>query len=260
MTKIVFVLSCMMSIPFLSINAQATENEMSFIEVSQAMLESLKNDQSTQEYEKIFADATQDELVAELQTDNQKIAFWVNVYNAYIQIVLKKNPELYEDRRSFFKKDLIDIGGCVLSFSNIEHGIIRRSQWALGLGRIMNPFAPKYQRRYRPSEREPRIHFALNCGAKSCPPVAIYDPQNLDYQLDYMSKKYLERTTEYDSSEKKVTTSTLFSWFRGDFGGKKGIKRMLKSYELIPTTDIDVQFGDYDWTLYLDNYVEIPKS
>ncbi|MFW1581992.1 DUF547 domain-containing protein, partial [Vibrio parahaemolyticus] len=63
---------------------------------------------------------------------------------------------------------------------------------------------------------------ALNCGAKSCPPIAFYDDAKLDAQLDIATKAYLIGSVTYDSNANKVYVPALLSWFRGDFGGKKG--------------------------------------
>jgi thiol-disulfide isomerase/thioredoxin len=69
-----------------------------------------------------------------------------------------------------------------------------------------------------------RIHFALNCGAKSCPPIVYYSPEKLDQQLE-------------------------------DFGGKKGMREILKSHNIIPeAANPKIKFKDYNWTLELSTY------
>ena len=228
-----------------------------YMSLSQQLLEALKEGQSTEIYVQAFALSTESEISNQIKSDNEKIAFWVNIYNAYIQIRLKEKPERYNKRNQFFEENFIQIAGRNMSFSNIEHGIIRGSQWLYGLGRIRNPFAPGYQKRLCPSKREPRVHFALNCGAKSCPPVFIYDPVDLDDQLNKMTYNFLKKYSSYNNDENRVMTTPLFSWFRGDFGGKKGVKKMLSDYGVIPHTDVSLKFDDYDWTLHLDNFVEI---
>lgn len=45
------------------------------------------------------------------------------------------------------------------------------------------------------------------------------------------------------------------SWFRGDFGGIKGIKGLLKKYHIIDEgKEPEIRFKRYDWTLFLNNY------
>ena len=193
-----------------------------------------------------------------LTTDNEKLAFWVNVYNSYIIHILREHPEYYEKRAKFFSKKFINIGGKMVSFSKIEHGIIRRSQWTYGLGIIKKPFPGKWERKLRVDDRNYKVHFALNCGAKACPPVTVYDPINLEKQLEYQTDKYLKAFTTYDETKNKVSTTPLFSWFRGDFGSKKGIKKILAERGLVPSKKVGLKFIDYDWTLDLDNFMETP--
>ena len=226
--------------------------------LSEKFLMQIKKGKDTKEVQEILAKSTLKDLQAALDTDQKRLAFWVNIYNAYIQVILKDNPELYNDRGSFFKNEQIPIAGDTISFAKIEHGIIRKSQWEYGLGRIRKWFPNKLERKLRVEKRDYRIHFALNCGAKDCPPVAIYEWERLDEQFEKGTKKYLSRTTVYDSSKKEVAVTSLFSWFRGDFGGKSGVKKILRNLELVPTTkDIDISYKNYDWTLDLDNFIEL---
>jgi len=175
----------------------------------------------------------------------------------YIQVFLSKNPELYDDRQAFFNDERILIAGEKRSFAKIEHGIIRRSQWALGLGNIRKWFPDRFERKLRVDKRDYRAHFALNCGAKDCPPVTIYYADRVNEQLDRGTTNYLKKTTNYNSQNKSVAITSLFSWFRGDFGGKSGTKEILNEQGLIPTTDVDLEFKNYDWTLHLDNWTEL---
>lgn len=229
-----------------------------FNELSETFLVQIKKNENTQEIQNTFSKITIDDLEKALDTRNKKLAFWVNIYNAYIQVILRKNPDLYKDRSEFFKADQIAFAGEMISFELIEHGIIRGSQWEYGLGFIGKLFPGEFEKRLRVDEPDYRIHFALNCGAKDCPPVAIYEWERLDEQFAKSTSNYLKRTTEYDASKKEVKVTALFSWFRGDFGGTGGVKDILKREGLIPTTKgIDLNYKNYDWTLELDNFVTL---
>lgn len=229
-----------------------------FNALSEQFLKNIINERSTNEIRASLYGTTLEALEDGLKTDDQKLAFWINIYNAYIQVILSENPELYDDRQEFFKAERIPIAGRMVSFAKIEHGIIRKSQWELGLGYIRKWFPNKFERKLRVDERDYRIHFALNCGAKDCPPVAVYEDDRLDEQLDKGTEAYLNRVSDYDASAKEVKTTPLFSWFRGDFGCKSGIKEILKENGIIPTTKkIDVKYKGYDWTLDLDNFTEL---
>tara|TARA_R110002096_G_scaffold126532_2_gene273538 strand:- start:27726 stop:28508 length:783 start_codon:yes stop_codon:yes gene_type:complete len=221
------------------------------------LLQALKAGQDGEAYQKILEASTEKELEEELDTDPERFAFWVNLYNAYIQIRLSEKPEYYEDRSNFFSSELIHIAGRDMSFEDIEHGIIRGSQSKFLLGYFKNPFVKSFKKKFRPETRDYRIHFALNCGAKSCPPVAIYQAEKLDEQFDKSSKLFLEKFSSYDVEENQVNTSSLLLWFIGDFGGLKGSKVVLMKYGIIPNTDVDLEYDSYDWTLALGNYIEL---
>jgi hypothetical protein len=231
--------------------------EVNYNKISEDFLKALKTDSDTQSFENILKEATREKLVSALNSDEKRLAFWVNVYNAYIQRILKDNPDLYKDRRSFFSTEQIQIAGETISFAKIEHGIIRKSQWELGLGYIRKWFPNKFERSLRVEERDYRIHFALNCGAIDCPPVAIYTPERLNEQLNKGTKQYLKRTTSYNEAKDEVKVTSLFNWFRGDFGGKSGVKNILAEQGLIPHKKVDLNFSNYDWTLKLDNFTEL---
>lgn len=233
-------------------------NIADFNKLSEQFLADIIAGRKTNDIRTKLHSTTLEELEKGLTTDQEKLAFWINIYNAYIQVILSENPKLYEDRQAFFKAEQIPIAGRMISFAKIEHGIIRKSQWELGLGYIRKWFPNKFERKLRVDNRDYRIHFALNCGAKDCPPVAVYTASDVDRQLDKGTEKYLQRVSEYNPDTKEVKTTALFSWFRGDFGGKGGVKDILKENEIIPTTEkVELVFKNYDWTLDLDNFTEL---
>lgn len=229
-----------------------------YVELSKDLVRAAKNKTDYADTERQLAVVPLETLADELSSDEAKKAFWINVYNANVQLILSKNPELFEDRGKFFGKDRMTIAGEELSFDEIEHGIIRGSKikWLLGL--VKDPFVSKYERKLRVDDTDGRIHFALNCGAASCPYVAIYDAKTMNKQLDIAARQYLQQTSDYKPEEEKVYVTSLFSWFRGDFGGKSGVRKFLKKYEVIPEdAKPDLEFKKYDWTLELGNFKEI---
>ena len=247
-----FLLNLIFVLPVL---AQKNDS-ITLVDVSANLLEKIKNGSNTNELRAQLYTTSFDVLQNELKSDSQKLAFWVNIYNAYIQILLAENPSLYDDKRAFFKKEQIPIAGRMLSFEKIEHGILRKSQWPLGLGLIRKWFPDKFERKLRIKNRDYRVHFALNCGAKDCPPVAIYQADRLDEQFAEGTTRYLQRTTVYTPEKNEVAVSALFNWFRGDFGCKKGVKKIVKNQEIIPTSrGVEVRYQNYDWTLQLDNWI-----
>jgi Protein of unknown function, DUF547 len=226
-----------------------------YLATAEEMLTAIKNKEDMTIFRKTFELANEDQLAVQLGNDEQKIAFWVNIYNAYIQDILSKNPEKYNDRGIFFKSKQIHIAGRLLSFADIEHGILRRSQHEFFLGYLTRPFVSEFEKKFRVNKRDYRIHFALNCGAKSCPPVAIYEWTRLSDQLDKSTKVYLTKFTELKEKEKTAYVTSLFSWFRGDFGGLDGIRNILLKLDLIPDKDTRLKTASYDWTLDLGNFI-----
>ena len=228
-----------------------------YINLSIELMSAAKGKEEGLSIRKKLAEVHPDTLKGYLVTDNQKKAFWINVYNAHIQFFLSKKPERFENRGKFFGAKQITIAQKLLSFDDIEHGIIRSSKFKLALGLIKNPFAGKYEKQFRTRKTDGRVHFALNCGAKSCPLVATYDAANFDSKINEVAQNFLRKMSTYNKEENKIITTTLFSWFRGDFGGKGGIIKLLKNYEIIPKgADPEIEYDTYDWTLSLGNYYE----
>lgn len=244
-------------------NMDSTVAEVSYAELSMNLLEAVRDGKPTKEMEQELATVSPQKLNADLNTEPKKKAFWLNIYNAYVQILLLDKPELFEDRNSFFGYNFfsspqVTIAGKELSFDDIEHGIIRHSKIKLSMGYLDKWFPSDYEVMFRWDEVDPRVHLALNCGAKSCPYIVIFNPERVEEQLDIISKQYLDKTTIYDAANEEVKVNALMSWFRADFGGKDGAINMLKKYGIIPhNADPSISFLEYDWTLELGNYKDI---
>ncbi|MBC7915323.1 MAG: DUF547 domain-containing protein [Pyrinomonadaceae bacterium] len=230
-------------------------NNVSYLQLSQDFLYAARTGDSTKNYIDKLGKADLNDLFSQLNGDEKKVAFWLNIYNAYTQILLKNNPEKYKSRSSFFSDKKIVIGGRPLSLDIIEHGLLRRSKIKWSMGYLSNPFPSDFEKRFRVSNLDYRIHFALNCGAKSCPPIAFYEVEQLNEQLDLATRTYLEGEAKFDSEKNTIKLPAIMGWFRGDFGGKKQMLQLLKKIEIIPkNSSPKIEFLKYDWTLYLNNY------
>lgn len=237
------------------INVSKNPSSTVYNQMSEDLLTKLKADQNILEIQTKLVEVSDKQLYATLKTDEQKKSFWLNIYNAYIIAALNRSPEWYKDRGTFFSKHQVNIAGHLLSFDDIENGIIRKSQYKFGLGYVRRVWPSKFERKMRVNERDYRIHFALNCGANSCPPVRIYKPETVDAQLENTSKLYLQKYTTYNKKNNTVTTSSLTNWFKGDFGGKNGVIQILDGFNIIPKdTKPTIAYGNYDWTLNINNY------
>jgi hypothetical protein len=191
-----------------------------------------------------------DELAATLADDSSRIAFWLNVYNAVVRERILVDPEAYRRRRRFFATPAVAVAGHRLSPNAIEHGMLRRSAFLIGLGYFRNPFPSAFERRMRVARVDPRIHFALNCGARSCPPLAAWDPATLDEDLERATAAYLASESGRVGDGRTVRVPRLLLWFQGDFGGPSGVRRLLARHGVVgPDERPRLRFGTYDWTL-----------
>ena len=184
---------------------------------------------------------------------DERLAFWLNVYNAATGAALLADPDRFENRRRFFGESIVTVAGTDLSLDQIEHGILRGSQWKYGLGYVPNPFPSAFVRRHRVADPDARVHFALNCGAASCPAVAAYDAADVDAQLDRAASSYLRSETVVEDGTARIPR--LLLWYRGDFGGRSGIHTLLREYDAIDPDSISrIRYREYDWSLALDAF------
>ena len=108
---------------------------------------------------------------------------------------------------------------------------------------------------------EPKIHFALNCGAKSCPPIKTFTSSDIDQELKTATESYLENDDAIKIDGNVVHLSMLFNWYSSDFGNGKieilrwisdqfeaGAEKKLKLEELLKAPEgIKVKNITYDW-------------
>lgn len=226
-----------------------------YVEVSRNLLQAMKTGENAEAYVKQIAQAEPERLARQINTDRERLAFWINLYNGLIQYKLSKNPDYYEDRDDFFSDAILTVAGEKVSFDNLEHGVLRRGTSKFSMGYFSNPFGSDWHEAYQVDEIDWRIHFALNCGAASCPPVRIYNDETIYKQLDESTNQYLKRIVSYNEKEETVYTSKLMSWFRGDFGGTDGAREILHNRGLIPSADVGIEFKEYDWTMKIGRSV-----
>jgi hypothetical protein len=197
--------------------------------------------------------------------DDARTAFWTNVYNAAVAVRLHENPSRLDGlaRLRFFRSPVVTVAGHDLSPNDIEHGILRGSALAVGLGYLSRPFPDAFERRHRVREPDPRVHFALHCGAASCPAVAAYDADGVDDQLALATRVYLDETVRYDRRSDTVTVPRLFLWYRGDFGGLAGIWALLGEYDALPpgaSAGSRLRYDDYDWSPDLEPFRDTDRT
>ncbi len=155
-----------------------------------------------------------------LRNDNEKKAFWINIYN----ILIIHGVIEFDIRNSileivnFFGRIGYRIGKNVFTPDDIEHGVLRRNSPHPAF--LLRPFSPFDSRRpFMVKTFDPRIHFALVCASSSCPPIEFYDPAHLDEQLDIAARSYINRGgMSIDRENGTIHLSEIFKWYEKDFG------------------------------------------
>lgn len=181
-----------------------------------------------------------------LNTQNKKLAFWINTYNALVQVKIKKSPNSFGNINSFFKdKDLL-IGGVSVSLDDLENGILRAQ-----------PISDQMEfcEKFCLDSLDCRIHFTLNCGATSCPAIAYYESEHIEDQLNLAERFFVQNNSRYDQVKNELTISELFKWFESDFGGRTGVLLIMEKHEiLVNNNPPKIKYDQYDWGLNAGKY------
>jgi hypothetical protein len=222
------------------------------LSTSEKLLLNVKMNVDTKEEEHFLKSSSISQLKTDLQTDEAKKTFWINIYNAFYQLEASKASV---NRKTIFSTKVIRIGDNSFSLDDIEHGILRKNRWKWSFGYLRNPFASALLKELEVQTIDFRIHFALNCGAKSCPPIAFYTFDKIEQQLDSAMYSFLEQETTVDHPTKTIIISKLMLWYRADFGGTKGIKQILTKVLELDATPFKIKFADYSWESHLQNFV-----
>lgn len=172
-------------------------------------------------------------------TRDQRLAFWINAYNAFtlklvvshypLKSIRDLNPTIkIPEVNTIWKKDFFNIGNQAHSLDDIESGILRS----------------KFN--------EPRIHFAINCASHSCPALRneAYEADKIDQQLTEQARRFINDPTRNRISSEHIQISRIFQWFRGDFTKNGSLIDFLNKYSRVqinPNASID--YLDYDWSL-----------
>ena len=209
-------------------------------------------------------------------TSDQRFSMFTNIYNALIihgTCVVGAPEDTPEARSVFFSGAegvAYEISGLRFTADDIEHGILRAN--------CRHPYAtPAEQATFLPdgdprgalsvSDLDPRVHFVLNCGAKSCPPIKILsdDPEPA---LQAGARAYLADNVsiigKYETDadmEVQIVLPKLLYWYRADFGQTdyevllcvagmlEAGSSLRRALETIVRTErrVTVAYDDYDW-------------
>ncbi|KAI8470738.1 MAG: glutaredoxin-like protein [Monoraphidium minutum] len=239
-----------------------------------------------------YADATAELQRVDLSplSHDALSAFAINAYNALVvHALVTHGSERYRStvgRAQFFQKARAAraraaacyvIGGSRYTLDDLENGVLRGNRPpASSLGMLLGcpalssgPFVqgdPRAAKVVDPVDA--RIHFALVCGAKSCPPIRLYSAANLDEGLAAATEAFCADDVEIDVPSRTVTQSKIFKWYFPDFGPSKTERlRWLLPHLPAPkaaaltallagdprAARVTVKHRDYDWGLNGDD-------
>lgn len=201
------------------------------------------------------------ELVAfdygELRARNERLAFWVNVYNALaVHAVARLGVrQSVREAAGFFHRAAYCIGGQRYDLDAIEHGVLRANRPPLpGLPPPFAPDDPRLAAVVLPPDA--RVHLALHCATRSCPPLRAYHAATLDADLDRAAHDFVAAGVEL--SDSSVRLAAIFDLYRDDFGGRDGVRAVVLAHlpaELPRDVIADafaggrIVYDPYDWSL-----------
>ena len=128
-------------------------------------------------------------------------------------------PTTDKARWQFFGKAAYLIGGMSYSLDDVEHGVLRCN--APHPYRLQAQFGEADLRREAALQSlDPRVHFAMVCGAKSCPPVRVFRPASLDQELHEAATAFCSDSgnVQADLGTRTLQISRILYWFNKDFG------------------------------------------
>ena len=173
-------------------------------------------------------------------TRNDRFAFYVNAYNAWtIKLILSGYPgvesikDLGSLLKSPWKRKFVKINGATVSLDHIEHDILR------------------------PEFKDPRVHFAVNCASRGCPPLygEPFAGDKLDAQLDAVTGRFINDPRYNRLEENTLYVSRIFKWFGEDFNDdiigffERYASPALKAAITARRPALDIRYLDYDWSL-----------
>jgi hypothetical protein len=199
--------------------------------------------------------------LSQLKERQEKLAFWINLYNTMVihGVIDWDIRESVKEKRGFFTCLKYDIGGHLFSLSDIEHGILRdNSRPPYGIFRPFRRGDPRLT--FAVTPMDPRVHFTLVCGSRSCPPIGFYASEEVEEQLELATASFINSPeVEIIPPENLLRISQIFRWYRRDFGKNHGVIVQFLLRYLDPGEKKDfleshqetarIRYRDYDWSL-----------
>jgi hypothetical protein len=166
--------------------------------------------------------ASLDRVDPSLLEQDERLAFWINVYNAFTIRLITTHGE---------RESIRNI--------NRTFGVLRlKGPWTTPVVRAAGRTLTLDQVQYEMIRREssdPRLHFALSCGAVSCPPLRseAYTGAALEEQLQDQGRRFLVESSARNRFELETRTfhrNIVFKYFANDFGDRRELGQFLAQW------------------------------
>lgn len=193
-------------------------------------------------FEKWLSDLSVFDLTS-LSGDKERKAFWINVYNGLTNYFIISNglKKSVWEVPDFFSGLAVRIGEFTFSLDDIEHGILRQNgERKKGKPRQFDTDDSRLLLMVKAFDS--RIHFALNCGSVSCPPIAFYSTQNIDAELSLAEESFASQEFLIDHENRTIHCSEIFIWYKADFPNTYLNSPELRTYKVVPIP--------YQWTIH----------
>lgn len=200
------------------------------------------------------------------ESDEIKFAFGINLYNLMIKHAFIKVgvPTNGKERGGFYGGVCYNVGGFIMSLDDVEHGMLRANTRHPYQLKVPFPNKSDERRRFAVSKLDPRIHFALNCGAKSCPPVSRYTVEAIDEELRIAAMSFLDQEDNMvvNPDKMEISLSMILKWYRADFCSsnaklpevllsmmrQNGQRRQDLEAMVVSGKTIKIKYLPYDWS------------
>jgi len=159
----------------------------------------------------------------------EKKAFLINAYNLFVIFDIAEYYPVWSVKAipDFFILKKWSIDGRVYSLDDIEKMIIS-------------------------IDEDPRVHFALVCGATDCPELQTYAyvPSEIDKQLDQVSTNFINDLSKVLEYRGQLELNKLFSWNKEDYLIKSDIYSYINKYRFQKVSAASkLLYKEYDWSL-----------
>lgn len=178
---------------------------------------------------KAYLDHLQAHPPAPSWSRDEQLAYWINAYNAHTLYLVASKYFIYSITDIYggdvWNRVKLKVGGGAYTLNQIEKNILVKRL------------------------KEPRVHFAINCAAKSCPPLLnrAWKASTMQADLEARTRSFLNDRTHNRITASRLELSKIFEWYAADFGDVRAFVNRYTAVKVRPNASIT--YREYDWQL-----------